>query len=312
MPIMHPLLPEDAPAVAAMRAAAAAHKGEPLGPAARPMFDAMMASTPAADEVRVEPGTVGGISGLWCRPIHARPGTWLLYAHGGGYVLGSPPAFANFAAQIAVRAGADTFVPGYRLAPEHPFPAAIDDVVAAYHGMSADGVGTIAVAGDSAGGGLVLSLLSLLAAERSSGILPPVAAAVMSPWTDLTLSAPSMETRAAADPIFTRGILRELAELYLQGRDASHPQASPLFAPLHGVAPVRIDVGDDEILLDDAVRYAERARLAGVNVTLHVWAGLPHVFQSSLGSWRTAQAAVNDIGSFLHGALSGKEEGDHQ
>jgi monoterpene epsilon-lactone hydrolase len=305
MTIVHPLPPEDAPAVASMRAAAAAHKGEPLGPAARPMFDAMMASTPAADGVQVEPGTVGGIPGLWCRPTHSMPRARLLYIHGGGYVLGSPPAFAHFAAHIAVRARADTFVPDYRLAPEHPFPAAIDDVVAAYQGLPAGGASTVAVAGDSAGGGLALSLLSLLAAERPPGPLRPVAAAVMSPWTDLTLSAPSMATRAAADPIFTRATLRQLADLYLQGHDASHPQASPLFAPLHGVAPVRIDVGDDEILLDDAVRYAERARLAGVSVTLHVWTGMSHVFQSSLGSWRAAAAAVDDIGSFLRSALTG-------
>lgn len=151
MMTIHPLAPEDAPAAAAMRQAASAHKGEPLGPEARPMFDAMFAATPAAADVRVEAATVGGIAGFWVRAVNARPGARVLYLHGGGYVLGSAQALTHFAGQIAARVCADAFVPDYRLAPEHPFPAAIDDAVKAYLGLVADGVERIVVVGDSAG-----------------------------------------------------------------------------------------------------------------------------------------------------------------
>ncbi|WP_206521664.1 alpha/beta hydrolase, partial [Mesorhizobium sp. M7A.F.Ca.CA.001.05.1.1] len=184
----------------------------------------------------------------------------MLYIHGGGYVLGSAEALANFAGQIAARVGADIFVPDYRLAPEHPFPAAIDDAVAAYRGLVAEGAERIVVVGDSAGGGLTLALLSILAADKTKGLVQPVGAAAMSPWTDLALTGDSIETRAEADPIFTRGVLQSFADMYLQGQDATNPKASPLYAQLRGLPPIRIDVGDDELLLADSIRYADRAR----------------------------------------------------
>lgn len=300
---IHPLLPHDAAAVATMRQAASAHKGEVLGPEARPMFDAMLAATQAAAGVRVEPATVGGIKGFWLRTDAAQPAARLLYLHGGGYVLGSAQALTNFAGQIATRINADTFVPDYRLAPEHPFPAAIDDVVAAYRGLMAEGAERIVVAGDSAGGGLTLVLLSILADEKNRGTLQPVAAAVMSPWADLALTGDSFETRAEADPIFARRTLQAFADAYLQGRDATDPRASPLYAQLHDLPPIRMDVGEDEVLLDDSVRYADRAREAGVGVTLSVWKGMPHVFQSSLGRLLAAEQSLNAIGEFLRHRL---------
>ncbi len=301
--IIHPLSPDDAPAVAAMREAASAHKGEPLGPEARPMFDAMIAATPAAADVRVEAATVGGIAGFWLRPANARADAHMLYIHGGGYVLGSAEAITHFAGQIAARVGVNAFVPEYRLAPEHPFPAAIDDVVAAYLGLVAEGAERIVVVGDSAGGGLTLSLLSTLAAENTKGTVLPAGAAVMSPWTDLALTGESFETRADADPIFTRGVLQGFADMYLQGQDATDPRASPLHAGLDGLPPVRIDVGDNEVLLADSVRYADRARAAGVDITLSVWEGMPHVFQSSLGPFRAAEQSVDAISGFLRQRL---------
>ncbi|CDN57922.1 Putative acetyl-hydrolase (plasmid) [Neorhizobium galegae bv. officinalis bv. officinalis str. HAMBI 1141] len=300
---IQPLLAEDAPAVAAMRQAASAHKGDALGPEARPMFDAMFAATPAAADVRVEAATVGGIAGFWVRPANARPSARILYLHGGGYVLGSAQALAHFAGQIAVRVGADAFVPDYRLAPEHPFPAAIDDAVAAYRGLVAEGEEGIAVVGDSAGGGLTLTLLSILAADKTGGMVQPVGAAVMSPWTDLALTGDSFETRAEADPIFTRGVLQGFSDMYLQGEDATQPKASPLYAPLAGLPPVRIDVGDNEVLLSDSIRYTEQAQAAGVEVTLAVWEGMPHVFQSSLGQFLAAEQSLNAIGDFLRQRL---------
>jgi acetyl esterase/lipase len=265
MATVQSLADRDAPIVAEMRRAAASHKGHILGPDARPMFDAMLAATPPPDHVRREAGVVGGVNGWWCRPKHATPGATLLYLHGGGYMLGSAEALCNLAGQIAARANAAAFLPDYRLAPEHTFPAAIDDTVAVYRALAADGI-------DSAGGGLTLSLLSILAAERAHGTLQPVAAAVMSPWTDLGLTAPSMTSRADADPIFTRNSLAAFAASYLQGPGADDSRASPLHASLVGLPPIRIDVGDDEILLDDSTRYASQARVAGVDVTLSIWA----------------------------------------
>lgn len=233
----------------------------------------------------------------------AQPTARMLYVHGGGYMLGSAQALTNFAGQIATRINADTFVADYRLAPEHPFPAAIDDVAAAYRGLVAEGAERIVVAGDSAGGGLTLALLSILADERKRGTLQPIAAAVMSPWTDLALTGASFETRAEADPIFTRGTLQAFADAYLQGQDPTDPRTSPLYARLGGLPPIRIDVGDDEILLDDSVRYAAQVREAGVDVTLSVWKGMPHVFQSSLGHFLAAEQSLNAVGEFLRDRL---------
>jgi acetyl esterase/lipase len=303
MMTIHPLSPEDAPAVAAMRQAASAHKGEALGPEARPMFDAMFAATPAAADVRVEAATIGGIAGFWLRPADARPGARILYLHGGGYVLGSAQALTSFAGQIATRVGADTFVPDYRLAPEHPFPAAIDDAVAAYRGLVAGGAERIVVAGDSAGGGLTLALLSILASDKTRGMVQPAGAAAISPWTDLALTGESFETRADADPIFTRGVLQAFAEMYLQGQDATNPKASPLHARLDDLPPIRIDVGDDEVLLADSIRYADLARAAGVEIKLSIWEGMPHVFQSSLGQFLAAEQSLDAIGDFLRQRL---------
>jgi len=303
MTTIHPLAQQDVAAARDMRQAASAHKGERLGPAARPMFDAMLAATPAATGVRVHAATVGGIAGFWCRPHNATPGARVLFLHGGGYVLGSAHAFTSFAGQIAARAGADTFVPDYRLAPEHPFPAAIDDALGGYRGLLAEGAERIVLAGDSAGGGLALSLLSILAADEAKETPLPRGAAVLSPWTDLALTGASLTTRAEADPIFTRDVLRSLADAYLGGHDPADPKASPLYARLGGLPPVRIDVGDDEVLLDDSVRFAARARSAGADITLSIWLGMPHVFQSSLGHYRAAEHSLDSIGAFLRQRL---------
>jgi epsilon-lactone hydrolase len=228
----------------------------------------------------------------------------ILYLHGGGYILGSAQATTNFAGQIAARVGADTFVAEYRLAPEHTFPAAIDDALAAYRGLVTEGVEKIVVSGDSAGGGLALALLSILSAEKQYGMLQPAGAAVMSPWTDLALTASSFESRAEADPIFARNVLANLAGAYVSDADATNPEASPLYAKLDGLPPIRIDVGDDEVLLDDSVRYAEKARTEGVDVTLSVWIGMPHVFQTSLGRFSAAENSMNAIANFLRQRLS--------
>ncbi len=298
---VHPPAAEDVALMAERRTTAAGNGGEAesedAGPRDRAGFDAMIEMTPGAPGLRYEPGTVGGVPGWWCRPDGARPGARLLFAHGGGYVLGSAFPFRKLAGQLASRAQADAFVPDYPLAPEHPFPAALDAVWAAYRSLAQEGSSAIALAGDSAGGGLALAVLSLAAQDRI--LRQPCCATVLSPWADLALTGDSMRTRADADPVLSRDALAGMAAEYLDGADPADWRASPLHAPLSGLPPVRIDVGDDEVLLDDARRYAEAARAAGVVVTLAIWQGMPHVFQSGIGTVRTAEVSLDAIGRYL-------------
>ena len=298
---VHPPVAEDVALMAERRAAAAATGGEDeggeAGPRDRAGFDAMIETTPGAPGLRYEPGTVGGVPGWWCKPDGARPGARLLFAHGGGYVLGSAFPFRKLAGQIASRARADAFVPDYPLAPEHPFPAAVDAIWAAYRGLAQEVGAAIVLAGDSAGGGLALAVLSL--AARDGSVRRPCGAAVLSPWIDLALTGDSMWTRADADPMLSRNALAGMAAEYLDGADPTDWRASPLHAPQGGLPPVRIDVGEDEVLLDDARRYAEAARTAGVAVTLAIWQGMPHVFQSGIGTLGTAELSLDAIGRFL-------------
>jgi epsilon-lactone hydrolase len=300
----HPLLSEDAAPVEAMRKAAAPGKGKIFGPGARAAFNAGLADgTPAAPDVRYREDVVGGTPGWWCEPAKAKPDARLLYLHGGCYILGSAKVLRNFAGQLAIRASAKTFVPDYRLAPESPFPAALDDAVAVYQSLAKDAE-RIVVAGDSAGGGLTLALLTILAGQ-GDGQRQPLGAAVISPWTDLALTGATLTTRAAADPIFTKSVLAHFAGLYLQGTDPTDPRASPLYGSLPRVLPpIRIDVGGDEVLLDDSLRYAQRLGDANLSVAVHVWDGMPHVFPSALRRLSAAEAAMSEIGAFLRDCLS--------
>lgn len=268
--ISHPLPDADRAPLAKLLEAAAPMKGAvPIGPAGRAGFDEMMAHTPAADGVSYEETATG----WWCRPRDARDGN-LLYLHGGAYVQGSAKAFRHLAGQIAARAQRATFIPDYRRAPEHPFPAAFDDAIAAFETSQA-----IALVGDSAGGGLALAILPHVRAR---------AAAVMSPWTDLSLASPSVASRAAADPFLTATALSEAAAMYLAGHDPRDPRVSPVYGKPPEV-PVLIHTGDAEILLDDSLRYA--------GAEVHVWAGMPHVFPSN--RFEASALALDHIGAFL-------------
>jgi monoterpene epsilon-lactone hydrolase len=304
----HNEYPADQAAMQAMRAELRLHPALKLAPEARPVFDELIARTPAAQNVSYEVATVGGVPGWWCRPSNAIEGAAILYLHGGAYILGSAAAYRDFVGQIAARARAAAFIADYRLAPEHRFPGAVDDAIAAYHGLSEDGYSRLALVGDSAGGGLALSLLLLATAASKTGSVPqPAAAAVMSPWTDLTLTGDSIATRSSADPLITRDALEKAAQFYLGEQDLCDPQASPLYGDLTGLPPVRLHVGEDEILLDDSRRFAERIGIAGGSVQLHVWQGMVHVFPANIELLQAAREALDDIGELLRFYLENLE-----
>jgi epsilon-lactone hydrolase len=292
----HPLSTNDAAAMRQFRAAVKGAKGSINGPDARPMFDELMGHVIPAIGVTAEEATLGGVPGWWVRPARPAGGRAILYLHGGAYVLGTARAYRNFVGQIVTRSGVPAFVADYGLAPERPFPAAIEDARRAYDALVAEGFTRVALVGDSAGGGLTLALLALVKDVK----VAPVAAVAMSPWTDLGLESPSMLTQDADDPLLDAGSLGVNAALYLGDHDRRDPLASPLHSDRSGLPPVLIHVGDAEVLRDDSLRYAEGATgQSGGGVDVHVWDGMTHVFPSSLGTLEAAEHALDTIGAFL-------------
>ena len=296
---IHPLDPEDAVITAAMRAMVSPSKGARPGKEARGQFDTLMESVLPRDDVTFETDTVGGVPGLWVHPGDWRSSEAIVHLHGGWFNFGSAKAYRHLVGHIAARAGARAFIPEYRLAPEHPFPAATDDVLACYQGLAARDVDRIALTGDSAGGNLALVLASCVTHDTASINATLVGVAVMSPVTDLTLSGATYETRADADPLFTRPQVAELVHPYLGSVDARQPLASPLHGSYSGMPSTRIHVGDDEVLLDDSLRYVERAVAVGVDARVDVWMGMPHGFPASIGRLKAAAQALDAIGPFL-------------
>jgi len=300
---VHPISQQDSVAANALRGAVAAFKGKLTGAAARGPFDDVMERVPAPTDVTFEADTVGGISGFWAKPARSRKDAAIIHAHGGWFNFGTAHAYRNLVGQIASRAGADAFIPDYRLAPEHLFPAAIMDVEACYRGLVDKGIKKIAVVGDSAGGNLALVLLSIAGAQAHKGGIAPVGAVAISPVTDLALTGESYETRAEADPYFTKSQAAGLIASYLGHADPKDPLASPLYRDLSGLPPVRVHVGDDEVLLDDSRRYVERAVQAGVDAELDVWMGMPHGFVTGIGQFDAARESLDAIGAFLKGVM---------
>src|ERR1700722_9502485 len=280
--VVHTLSQEDSTAVAALRSVVAPMKGKVEGTAGRAPFNDIMERVAVPEGLTFEAATVGGISGWWAKPAKARKGAAIIHVHGGWFNWGTAQAFRNFVGQIALNAGADAFIPDYRLAPEHPFPAAVRDLEACYRGLVQKGITEIAVTGDSAGGNLALVLLSIAARDFRGGV-SPVSALAFSPVTDLALTGESYDTRADADPFFTRPQVAGLVGSYLGETDPKNPLASPLYAALSGLPPIRVHVGDDEVLLDDARRYVERAVAVGLDAKLDVWMGMPHGFVNGVG-----------------------------
>jgi monoterpene epsilon-lactone hydrolase len=255
-----------------------------------------------------EPVSAGGVGGEWISPADTPLDKAILYFHGGGFRIGSVASHRDLIAQIALASGCRVLAINYRLAPEHRFPAALDDALAAYGWMLDRGLKSenVAFAGDSAGGNLVLAAMLAL---RERGLPLPTAAVLMSPWTDLAATGASYVSRAEADPIHRRPMILALAKNYLGGQgDPFDPLVSPLYADLRGLPPLLIQVGDRETVLDDSVMFADLARAAGVDVSLEVWDGMIHVFQMFGAELPEARQAIASIAGFLNRRLHIKTE----
>jgi epsilon-lactone hydrolase len=253
---------------------------------------------PVPADVLVTEVNADGVPAHWLAAPGADTGRVLLFLHDGGYELGSVRSDGELAARLGRASGMRVLFPEYRLAPEHPFPAAIDDALTAWNWLRASqglAATSVAIAGASAGGGLAVALL---VATRDAGDALPAAAVLMSPTVDLTSSGDSMTERVDQDPISSPAMLRQFAADYLAGADPKTPLASPLFASLTGLPPLLIQVGTADLLLSDSRRLAAAADAAGVDVTLEIGEGLPHVYQLLLGTPEAAEATER-IGKFL-------------
>ena len=277
----------------------AEHANEDL----RETYDRFISGTPLLPGVALRAVAADGVLGWWVLPQGfdgSGEGPFesaILFLHGGGYGLGSAAAYRGFASQIAMRARAPVFVLDYPLAPEGPFPAAHDAALAAARWLARSGVKRLALVGDSAGGGLALSALASMVGASELPTL--VAGVAFSPWTDLSLSGASMSDPAVHDALLARDYLADSAAKYLGGLAARHPVASPLFGVPAGLPPLYIQVGSDELLRDDSLRYAHRAREQGNDVLLEVWEGLHHVFQLNVEELESSRIALDRIGRFL-------------
>lgn len=248
-------------------------------------------------DVSVDPIDADGVCGEWVTAATSDPDRVVLYLHGGAFCMGSPATHRGLTSMVAQVAQARVFVARYRLAPEHPYPAALEDAQAAYCWLLDQGVSPdhIAIAGDSAGGGLAVQLLVAL---RGAGDPLPAAAGLMSPWVDLTGSGDSLQERNELDPWLDAELMHLPAEAYAGDLDPGDPRVSPLFADLAGLPPLLVHVGTDEIIHDDGVRLVERARAAGVDASVGIWKGLWHVFHAFPGL-PERRDALREIGGFV-------------
>jgi epsilon-lactone hydrolase len=278
-------------------------KPRPVGFAARRARLDEVAAHPAGDDISLEAESIDGLPLEWSLAKGGDPSRVLLYFHGGGYCSGSIASHRGMVTAAGRCAGVRTLAVGYRLAPEHPFPAALVDAKAAYSMLLDRGVSPahIAIGGDSAGGGLTLALLTSL---RDGGELLPACGWLLSPWVDLEMQGASLESKAAVDPLIQKPYLEELASAYLAGHDPKDPLASPLFADLAGLPPLLAQVGSAETLLDDAVRIVARAGAADVAATLEIWPHMIHAWPLWAGRLEAGRAALASTGAFIKAKLA--------
>jgi acetyl esterase/lipase len=244
------------------------------------------------------PEDIDGVVGEWITPRKVTGGRVILYLHGGYYLSGSVKSHRNLAGNIAIAAQARALIIGYCLAPENPFPTALNNALTAYSWMLAQGISPsqIFLAGDSAGGGLALALLLALSDQGSA---LPAGAVCLSPATDLTRSDENWKADAKKELVLNPYMARQIRPLYLRGHDPSDPLASPVYGDLHGLPPLLIQVGSDEVLLSDSTLFAKRAKEAGVDVTLEVWPGMQHVWQFTASYLPEGREAIERIGEFI-------------
>jgi len=265
---------------------------------ARAEFEGVASQFLPSADVRREPVDAGGVPGEWISTPESLHERVIYYLHGGAYFMGSIKTHRELISRLSRAARARALAIDYRLAPENPFPAAVEDSTSAYRWLISTGVdpGRLVIAGDSAGGGLTLATLVAL---RDAGDPLPAAAVCLSPWVDLEGVGESMISRAEVDPMIQRDSLIQAGKAYLGDADPRTPLAAPLYADLRGLPPMLIQVGTAEALLDDATRFAERARAAGVDVTLEPWDDMFHVWQFCASILPEGQQAIERIGEFV-------------
>ena len=270
----------------------------------RQRLDEVGSVWPVADDIKLSAVDLDGIPGEWSIAPGSDANRVLMFFHGGGYCSGSIASHRRMVTEAGRYAGARTLAVGYRLAPEHPFPAAFDDALVAWRFLRRQGIAAarIAVGGDSAGGGLTAALINRM---RASGDEQPACAWLVSPWTELTMSGSTMASKDAADPLIHKPYLEELATAYLPAMlDRKDPRVSPLFADLRGFPPVLVQGGSDETLLDDAVRFAAAAGAADVAVTLEIWPRMIHAWPLWNARLEAGRRALARAGAFISAALS--------
>ncbi len=252
----------------------------------------------AADDIQVEQVTVAGRAAEWVRAPGCQAGKAILYLHGGGYVMGSINTHRSMVGEISRASQAAALLLDYRLAPEDPFPAAVEDGVAAYRWLLDQGFKpqNLSISGDSAGGGLVMAVL---VSARDQGLPMPASAVPISPWADMTCTNDSYKTRAEADPMVAPGGINKMAAKYLNGADAKHPYASPNFASLKELPPLLIHVGRDEVLLDDSIKLDAKAKADGVRSTLEIWDDMIHVWHAFHPMLPEGKQAIVRVGEFM-------------
>jgi acetyl esterase/lipase len=268
----------------------------------RRRLDALGGQYPLPADVHVEPADANGVAAEWTATPDADPGRVILFLHGGGYAAGSLNSHRHMVAQAGREARSRTLALDYRLAPEHPFPAALEDAIAGYRFLLSSGVSPnrIAVAGDSAGGGLAIAMLVM---ARDAGVPLPACVWCCSPWVDLEATGGSVTTKAAVDPMIEKSYLDELAAAYLSGADPRTPLASPLYADLRGLPPMLIQVGSAETLLDDAVRLAGVAGAAQVPVRLEVWPEMIHAWHLFHQQVAAGRRALTEAGMYINSKM---------